>query len=82
MPHRLQDARRPMVVGSKQTLKAVQGGHARLVYLARDAEERVIGPIRDLCRVRGIEVVYVDSMSELGRMCQIDVAAAAAAIVG
>lgn len=80
MPERLRTARR-LAVGAKQTLKAVQAGAAAIIYIARDAEERVLRPLRLEIAKSGLEVVYVESMQELGRMCGIDVGAAAAAIL-
>lgn len=80
MPDRLKKARH-RAVGTRQTLKALQNGTAEVVYIARDAEERVVKPVEDLCRRTGTELVYVDHMSELGKYCSIDVGAAAAAIL-
>jgi len=80
VPERLRTARR-LAVGAKQTLKAVQAGAAAIIYIARDAEERVLRPLRLEIAKSGLEVVYVESMQELGRMCGIDVGAAAAAIL-
>ncbi|NLJ73417.1 MAG: 50S ribosomal protein L7Ae-like protein [Firmicutes bacterium] len=79
MPHRLSTEN--SLVGAKQTLKAIQSGQVRLVYLARDADEHVVGPIREQCELKGIDIVEVDSMAELGRVCAIDVGAAVAAIL-
>lgn len=62
-------------------MRAVERGHARVVYIAKDAEERIVVPLLRLCDERGIEVVRVDSMSELGRQCGIKVGAASAAII-
>ena len=67
MPHRLSTENR--LVGAKQTLKAIQSGQAKLVYLARDADEHVVGPIREQCESKGIEIMEMDSMAELGRVC-------------
>lgn len=80
MPQRLQAAAQ-VAVGSKQTLKALQAGVATVVYVALDAEQRVIGPVRRLGELHGIPVIEVKSMSELGRLCRIDVGAAAAAVL-
>lgn len=80
MPERLRRAR-ARAVGSKQTLKAIHAGSARLIFLARDADERVIRPIRELAQKRAVEIVYVESMLALGRACNIEVGAAAAAIL-
>lgn len=69
------------VVGTKQTTRAVQNGQATVVFVARDAEERVTGPLVRLCRDRRVELVWVEQMHELGRACGVEVGAAAAAIL-
>lgn len=79
MPGRLINAQR--VVGAKQTLKAVQAGQVELVYLARDADEHVTGPIRQACENQGIKIIEVDTMAQLGKACGIDVGAAVAGLV-
>ncbi|NLG87210.1 MAG: 50S ribosomal protein L7Ae-like protein [Firmicutes bacterium] len=68
-------------VGTKQTLKAVQAGTARRVYIAKDAEPHVVNPLITLCQEQHIPYEYADSMSALGRACGIQVGAAAAAII-
>ncbi len=75
----LKDARK--VVGAKQTAKAVEKGQASLVFLAEDAESRVVAPLREACARAGVMVQMVPSMIELGKACGIDVGAAAVAIV-
>ena len=70
-----------IVVGAKQLKKAVLGGAARQVFLARDADPAVTEPLEALCRQQGVPVSQVRSMAELGRACRIEVGAAAAAIV-
>lgn len=79
MPNRLEKALR--VVGFKQTLKAIQAEEAEMVYLAKDADERVTGPIRKECLNKGINIVEVESMAELGRACSIEVGAAVAGVM-
>jgi len=79
MPTRLEKTLR--VVGAKQTLKAIQAEEAEVVYLAKDADEHVIGPIRKECISRGIDIVEVKSMAELGRACSIEVGAAVAGVM-
>jgi large subunit ribosomal protein L7A len=71
----------PRVVGAKETKKALQKGRAVAVYLAADAEERVTGPLRQLARETGVETIDVPTMAELGRICGIEVGAAAAAVL-
>jgi large subunit ribosomal protein L7A len=69
------------VVGTKQTLKALEKGEALAVFIARDADEKVSGPVAALCEARGVELHFVDSMLELGKLCGIKVKAAAAAVL-
>ena len=68
-------------VGTKQTIKALERGEARVIYLARDAEERVIKNVIELCKANGVKVVHVDTMAQLGKACGIEVGAASAAIL-
>lgn len=69
-------------VGTKQTLKALEQGRVIKVFIARDADERVVRPVVDLSREKQVELVFVDSMQELGRACGIQVGAASVAIMG
>lgn len=64
------------VVGVKQSKKVIRDGGAVAVFVASDAETRVIRPILELCRELEIEVVEVPTMQELGHAAGIDVGAA------
>jgi large subunit ribosomal protein L7A len=68
------------IVGAKQTLKAAKGGIADIVYLAKDADPKVTVPIVEACKQTNTEIVYVNTMEELGKMCGIDVGAATACV--
>ncbi|MGI6486269.1 MAG: 50S ribosomal protein L7Ae-like protein [Thermoanaerobacterales bacterium] len=68
-------------IGTKQTLKALEKGQVEVVFIALDAEERVVSGIRELCMEKGIEIVNVATMKELGEACGIQVGAASAAII-
>ena len=76
----LRRARR-RAVGAKETLKHLTTGDALRVYVARDADDHVRGPVTERAREAGVEVVEVESMQLLGRACGIDVGAAAAALI-
>jgi len=67
-------------IGTNQTTKAINRGHARVVYVAQDADRRVTDPVLRSARECGVEVVEVASMAALGRACGIAVGAAVAAI--
>ncbi|NLO89524.1 MAG: 50S ribosomal protein L7Ae-like protein [Clostridia bacterium] len=69
------------VVGTRQTTKAVQQGKAKKVFIAEDAEDRITVPLMELCNEKGIEIVKVKTMKELGSACGIDVGAASAALI-
>lgn len=69
------------VIGIKQVTKAVTKGVATCVFTANDADERVLASLVRLCTEKGIAVVHVPTMKELGRACAIEVGAAAAACV-
>ncbi len=66
------------IVGIKQTVKAVEKGEAKVVFIARDADERVVGKIVELCKKDDIQITYVETMKQLGKACNIDVGAAVA----
>lgn len=68
-------------VGSNQTAKAIRRGRAQLVFVAADADRRVVQDVLTAVRDRGLDVVEVGSMKELGRACGIAVGAATAAVL-
>lgn len=74
-----QSEQRPRAVGAKQTARALRAGKAVRVFLARDADPAVTGPVEALCREQSVETVWFDTMKELGRDCGIAVGAAVAA---
>jgi small subunit ribosomal protein S12 len=73
--------RQRVVAGVKATERAISSGEAERVLIARDAESRVLESLLKLCKDKGIEVEYVDSMKELGALAGIRVGAAASAIL-
>lgn len=68
-------------VGTNQTAKAISRGQARIVFVAQDADRRVVEPVLRAARERGLQVVEIPSMIALGRACGIAVGAATAAIL-
>lgn len=69
------------VVGMKQIRKALLDGSAVKVFLAENADPRLIAPLAEQCEALQIPVLRVKTMAELGTACDIDVGAAAAAII-
>ena len=70
---------RRVVVGAKQLRKALAGGKVFRVYLAENADPAIIEPIKALCQQNNVDFAWVRSMADLGRVCGIEVGAAAAA---
>ena len=67
------------IVGMKQLKKQLQRGGVARVYLALDADPAVTMPLAELALARGTKIIWVGKMHDLGRACDIDVGAAAAA---
>jgi large subunit ribosomal protein L7A len=68
-------------VGLKQSMKAVEKMTAKQVFIAKDADERVVGRIKELCQKNNIPIVYVDTMKQLGKACDIEVGASVACLL-
>jgi large subunit ribosomal protein L7A len=69
------------IIGAKQTIKAISNNSVSAVYVAKDADIKVVKPIIELCQEKNIEIVYIASMQELGKLCSIDVGAATACVL-
>lgn len=70
------------VIGIKQVAKAVKRGNAQEVFVAEDAEAKVVEPLKELCQEQKVPVSTAATMQELGTACGIEVGAAAAAVIG
>lgn len=71
----------PRVVGTKQTLKALQDDEVQTLFIAKDANMSLIEEILTFVKSNDINVDYVDSMEQLGRACNIKVKTATAALI-
>ena len=69
------------VVGIKQLKRALKDRTAQTVFLAEDADPRLMEPLRAAREQAQVELVLVPTMQELGKACSIAVGAAAAAIL-
>ncbi|MDO8685096.1 MAG: ribosomal L7Ae/L30e/S12e/Gadd45 family protein [Clostridiales bacterium] len=72
---------RNRTVGLKQTLRAVEKDEVKAIFIARDAEDRIINNVRSICDTKAIEVVYAESMVLLGKTCGIDIGTAVAGLL-
>lgn len=68
------------VVGTKQTLKALESNQVRELIVAEDADQEVLAKVFTAAEITSVPVDYVDSMKKLGKACGIDVNAAIVAI--
>ncbi len=71
----------PVVVGVKQSQKAIARNQAKGVLIAQDADEHVTGPVKALCEAKKVPLELVPTMQELGKACGIHVGAAVAAVL-
>jgi len=72
---------RHIVVGAKQVTKLLERKQAEVVYIAKNAEDRVVRRILEMAKEQGVELVMVESMKELGEACNVEVETATAAVL-
>lgn len=69
-----------IIIGTKQTLKAMKHGEISEVFIATDADGRLTRQVIDLAKELGIPCQYADSMKKLGFACGIEVGTSTVAI--
>lgn len=69
------------VIGIKQASKAINNGKGTALYVAEDAERKLIIPLLELACSNNIKVIKIDNMRNLGKMCGIDVQSSATLIL-
>jgi large subunit ribosomal protein L7A len=70
-----------VIVGTKQTLKALKNGLVKEVLIAEDADQKLTTKVLSLAQEKNVPIVKIETMKKLGKHCGIDVGAATAAIV-
>ncbi|MFS0666145.1 50S ribosomal protein L7ae-like protein [Bacillus mojavensis] len=70
-----------IIIGTKQTVKALKRGSVKEVVVAIDADPMLTSSVITLAKDQGIAVSMVESMKKLGKACGIEVGAAAVAIM-
>ncbi|NNU85095.1 50S ribosomal protein L7ae-like protein [Geobacillus sp. BMUD] len=70
-----------IVIGTKQTIRALKEGKAAEVIVAEDADLPIIEKVTAAANEANVPVIKVDSMKKLGKACKIQVGAAAVAIL-
>lgn len=69
-----------IIIGTKQTLKAMHNGEVSEVFIAEDADQHVTEKVLNEAKKMQIPYTLVDSKKKLGKACKIDVDASAVAI--
>ncbi len=69
------------VVGAKQVRRALKDGRAVRLYMAMDADPRLLQPLVQDAVNRQVPVSQVPTMKELGQSCGIAVGAAVAVLL-
>ncbi|TCT14057.1 large subunit ribosomal protein L7A [Natranaerovirga pectinivora] len=77
--HRLKQE--PKVIGTKQTIRALDKGIAETLFVAKNAQKQVTLRALELAERQGIDVVFVDTMEELAKACEVEVETATAALI-
>jgi len=70
-----------VVIGTKQTVKALKEGHVQELIVADDAETKVTAIVINQALAIDVPVCHVDSMVKLGKACGIEVGASTVAII-
>ena len=71
----------PYVAGFNQSKKCIRSGRAEHVYVAFDADSRILSEIISLCERFGVTLDRSKTKSELGALCGIEVDCAVCAFL-
>ena len=70
-----------VIIGTKQTVKALMDGKVLELVIASDADPKITVKLINQALELNIPVHYVDSMKKLGKSCGIEVGASSVAII-
>ncbi|MEI4790089.1 50S ribosomal protein L7ae-like protein [Bacillus sp. FJAT-53060] len=69
-----------IIIGTKQTVKALKRDSVKEIVVAKDADPTLIASVMKLAQEKDVDILVVDSMKKLGKACGIEVGAASVAI--
>ncbi len=69
-----------LIIGIKQTHKAMKNGEVSEVFIADDAEKHITQKVANLAEELGIPCQRVDSMKKLGKAAGVEVNASTVAV--
>ena len=67
-----------LIVGARQSMKALVNGKVEEVYMAEDSDEFIKEEFIRECSARDIRIIRYSTKAELGRDCGIEIGAAVA----
>jgi len=67
-----------LIVGARQSMKALTNGNVSEVYMAEDSDEFIKNDFIKECEARDINIVRYNTKAELGRDCGIEIGTAVA----
>ncbi|WLR41975.1 50S ribosomal protein L7ae-like protein [Bacillus carboniphilus] len=70
-----------IIIGTKQTVKALKNNHVIELVIASDADPRITVKVVELAKQHNIPISKVSSMKKLGKACGIEVGASTVAIL-
>lgn len=70
-----------VIVGTKQTVKALKLGIVKELVIAIDVDQKILLKVMNAALESNVPIIKVDSMKKLGKACGIDVGASAVAII-
>jgi large subunit ribosomal protein L7A len=68
------------LIGLKQSTRAIEEGQVSKAFAALDSAPEILKKLVILCENNGVEIEYVETMAQLGEVCEIDVGASIAVI--
>lgn len=74
------ELRSRIIIGTKQTIKAMKHGRISEVFIADDADKHITQKVANLAEELEIPCQHVDSMKKLGKAAGVEVAASTVAI--
>ncbi len=74
-------ASKKRIIGLKQTIKAIKEDKVFKVYVAKDADDHIKNNVIEEIKDKDIEIIYVNTMKELGEACGIEVKASTASLL-
>lgn len=70
-----------LLVGYKQTMKAIKSEKVQKVIIAKDCDEMLLEKIKACALEFGCEILYTESMQELGKLCGIELKTSCASVL-